>query len=59
MYVLNRNMKNIRIFLPKHFLFLIGKFSVYLNWRVFVMDSLDKNFLQDSHSEAQTLRMVL
>ena len=30
-------MKNIRIFLPKTFHFLVGKFSVYLNRRVFVM----------------------
>ena len=31
------NMKNIRIFYLKIFLFLIVKFSLYLNRRVFVM----------------------
>ena len=30
-------MKNIRIFLPENFSFLVVKFSVYLNRRVFVM----------------------
>ena len=37
MYVLSRNMKNIRIFLSENFHFLVVKFSVYLNRRVFVM----------------------
>ena len=36
-YVLNRNMKNIRDFLSENFLFLEVKFSTYLNRRVFVM----------------------
>ena len=35
-------MKNIRIFHLKIFIFLVGKFSVYLNRRVFVMD--DRSF---------------
>ena len=36
-YVLSRNMKNIRIFLSEHFPFMDVKFSIYLNRRVFVM----------------------
>ena len=36
-YVLSRNMKNIRIFYLKIFPFLVVKFSIYLNRRVFVM----------------------
>ena len=37
MYVFSRNVKNIRIFYLIFFYFLIGKFSVYLYRRVFVM----------------------
>ena len=36
-YVLSRNMKNIGIFLSENFYFLVVKFSIYLNRRVFVM----------------------
>ena len=36
-YVLSRNMKNIRIFYLKNCHFLVVKFSIYLNRRVFVM----------------------
>ena len=36
-YVLSRNMKNIRIFIWKCSFFLVVKFSVYLNRHVFVM----------------------
>ena len=36
-YVLSRNMKNIRVFYLKFFSFLELKFSIYLNRRVFVM----------------------
>ena len=36
-YVLGRNMKNIRIFHLKIFIFFVIKFSVYLNRHVFVM----------------------
>ena len=36
-YVLSRNMKNIRIFLSENFHFLLVIFSVYLNRHVFVM----------------------
>ena len=36
-YVLSRNMKNIRVFLSENFQFLEVKFSIYLNRRVFVM----------------------
>ena len=36
--VLSRNMKNIRIFYLKIFIFMVVKFSVYLNRHVFVMD---------------------
>ena len=32
-------MKNIRFFYLKIFIFLVVKFSVYLNWHVFVMSS--------------------
>ena len=40
-------MKNIRIFSLKIFIFLVVKFSVYLNRRVFVMDlCFSLNFLQ-------------
>ena len=42
-YVLSRNMKNIRIFYPKNGQFFMVKFSVYLNRRVFVM------FAHNSH----------
>ena len=37
MYVLSRNMKNIKVFLYENFQFLEVKFSIYLNRRVFVM----------------------
>ena len=37
-YVLSRNMKNIRIFCLKIFLFLVVKSSIYTNRRVFVME---------------------
>ena len=36
-YVLSRNMKNIRNFYLKIFIFFVGKFSVYLNRHVFVI----------------------
>ena len=36
-YVLSRNMKNIRFFLSENFQFLVVNFSIYLNRRVFVM----------------------
>ena len=36
-YVLSRNMKNIIFFLSENFQFLEVNFSIYLNWRVFVM----------------------
>ena len=39
MYVLSRNMKNIRVFLSEIFQFLEVKFSMYLNRHVFVMDN--------------------
>ena len=35
--VLSRNRKNIRFFLSENFQFLVVKFSIYLNRRVFVM----------------------
>ena len=38
MYVLSRNVKNIRVFLSEIFQFLRLKFSIYLNRCVFVMD---------------------
>ena len=39
-------MKNIRFFLSENFMFLEVKFSIYLNWRVFVMSRFerDENF---------------
>ena len=37
-------MKNIRIFYPKIFRFLVVKFSIYLNKRVFVMDDSNSFF---------------
>ena len=40
-YVLNRNMKKISEVLSENFQFLVVKLSVYLNRRVFVMDSHD------------------
>ena len=36
-YILSRNMKNIRVFLSENFQFLEVKFSIYLNRHVFVM----------------------
>ena len=42
-YVLSRSIKNIRIFYLKIFIFLVVKFSVYLNRHVFVVD-LPRNF---------------
>ena len=36
-YVLSRNMKDIRVFLSENFQFLEVKFTMYLNRRVFVM----------------------
>ena len=36
-YVLSRNMKNIKVFLSENFQFLEVKFSIYLNRHVFVM----------------------
>ena len=39
-YVLNRIMKNIRFFLSENFPFLVVKFSIYLNRRVFAMPGL-------------------
>ena len=41
---LSRNMKNIRIFYPKNYQFLVVKFSVYLNRRVFVMSAFPYQF---------------
>ena len=38
-YVLSRNMKNIRIFIWKFSFFWVVKFSIYLNRRVFVMST--------------------
>ena len=38
-------MKNIRIFLSENFQFLVEKFSVYLNRRVFVMNGFTYNAL--------------
>ena len=43
-YVLSRNMKNIRIFLSENFHFLLVTFSVYLNRRVFVMRKWNNTF---------------
>ena len=37
-YVLNRNMKNIRIYLSENFHLLLVKFSIYWNRHVFKMD---------------------
>ena len=41
MYVLSRNMKKKSEFLSKIFQLLEVKFSIYLNRRVFVMDSME------------------
>ena len=41
-YVLSRNMKNIRVFLSENFQFLEVKFSIYLNRLVFVMQPFMK-----------------
>ena len=40
MYVLSRNLKNIREFLSVNYQFLEVKFSIYLNRHVFVMSSI-------------------
>ena len=49
-YVLSRNMKNIRVFYLKIFSFWRWNFSIYLNRRVFVMKQkkLDSYFLRDT-----------
>ena len=39
MYVLSRNVKNVRVFLSENFQFMEMKFSIYLNRRVFVMQT--------------------
>ena len=36
-------MKNIRIFLSENFQFLVVKFSIYLNMRIFLMNALQLN----------------
>ena len=48
-HVLNRNMKNIRIFYLKIFIVLVVKFSVYLNRHVFVMVRLQDCLLYITH----------
>ena len=50
-YVLSRNMKNMRFFLSKNFQFLEVKFSIYLNRRVFVMQKqrMTSNFISSTH----------
>ena len=45
-YVLSRNMKNIRFFFSENFSFLVVKFSIYLNRLVFVMCSLFSTWLR-------------
>ena len=50
-YVLSRNMKNIRIFLSENFPFLVVKFSIHLNRRVFVMVSFQPSFCPVSPRE--------
>ena len=47
-YVLSRNMKNIRVFYLKFFHILEVKFSIYLNRRVFVMITFYFYFSSDS-----------
>ena len=42
-YVLNRSKKNIWFFLSEKFSFLVVKFSIYLNRRVFVMSNEDSD----------------
>ena len=46
---LSRNMKNIRVFLSENFQFIEMKFSIYLNRRVFVMDSRQSEILIRQH----------
>ena len=48
-YVLCRNMKNIRVFLSENFQILEVKLSIYLNRRVFVMMCLQS---QGQHNES-------
>ena len=48
-YVLNRNMKNIRFFLSENFQFLEVNFSTYLNRRVFVMEWMNGQTYTDRH----------
>ena len=49
-YVLSRNMKNIRIFLSENFQFLVVKISMYLNRRVFVMPIPGSCFSSRKHT---------
>ena len=46
-YVLSRIKKNIRIFSSENFHFLVVKFSIYLNRRVFVMVRVNLHFCTD------------
>ena len=57
-YVLSRNMKNIRI-LSETFQFSVVKFSIYLNWRVFVMiDLLNRNRKPANYISQRTLTQL-
>ena len=49
-------MKNIRIFLSENFPFLVVKFSIYLNRRVFVMLRMQRFFIWTTNSD-QTARI--
>ena len=50
-YILSRNMKNIRVFLSENFQFLVVKFSIYLNRRVFEMSVKTDQRLQNAASD--------
>ena len=64
--VLSRNMKNIRFFLSEKFPFLVVKFTIYLNRRVFVMHLMSCTckvlmplaaYLFDKNSSKQILKL--
>ena len=58
MYVLSRNMKNIRGFYLKLFVFLEVKFSTDLHRRVFVMDLSKPIFLGNIKQISSTCRLL-
>ena len=53
-YVLSKNMKNMRVFLSENFLFLEVKFSIYLDRRVFVIRNKEQTMTRHNSAVAIT-----